>query len=273
MKLIVLSDIHLMIPDEAKNDLGNHARLDAAIDRINTAYDDADLVVLAGDLADQGRNSESYQDLKAALTRLTRPWAVTLGNHDNREVFLEVFGADFAGPGGFVQSAHDVGGYRVLVLDSLEKNTQSDAPYYSDRNGHLCDTRLAWLEAQLDTAPGPVVVILHHPLWPVGIVMDDFLLRDPGPATDMLAASGKVRQVLSGHIHMTTTVWRAGIAFTTIAGNFSNSGEDFGRRENKFRREGPAQMAVVLGDGDQLTVHFDNYVDAHAAVIREAAAR
>ena len=111
-----------------------------------------------------------------------------------------------------------------------------------------------------------MVMILHHPVWPVKIVMDDWGLDNPKELTEVLVKHGNVRHVLGGHIHMTTTTLRNGIPFTTIAGNHSTSVEDFGRKENKFRREGPAQMAVLLGTADQLTVHFDNYDDANPVV-------
>ena len=67
---------------------------------------------------------------------------------------------------------------------------------------------------------------------------------------------------------MTTTAWRSGIPFTTIAGGFSTTAEDFGSRQGKLRREGPAQMAVVLSDTEQTVVHFDNYLDMHPVVVR-----
>ena len=270
MKLIVLSDTHLMADGEDAHDLGNHARLDAAIDRINTAYSDADLVVLAGDLVDRGRFPQSYKDLKTALGRLSVPWAVTLGNHDHRENFVSVFGETFVDQSGYVQSHHRIGAYHVLVLDSLEKSEDPDWPYYSGPNGHLCQKRLAWLDAALGKAEGaPVIVVMHHPALPVGIKMDARGLADLRPLTERLSRYGNTRHVLSGHIHMTTTSFYHGVPYTTIAGGYSSSVEDFGRKENKFRREGPAQMAVLLGQEDQLTVHFDNYVDAHPRVHRD----
>jgi len=123
---------------------------------------------------------------------------------------------------------------------------------------------LIWLGMQLDSAKGvPVIVILHHPPIKPRISMDEWVLRTPTALIDRLVAHGDVRQVISGHIHMTTTTCHRGIAFTTIAGGCTTSTEDFGRRENKFRRTGPAQMAVVLSDAMQTTVHFDNYVDAN----------
>lgn len=66
MKLIVLSDIHLMISGEDANDPGNHARLDTAIDRINAAYADADLVVFPGRPGRQGDASETLRGFEGA---------------------------------------------------------------------------------------------------------------------------------------------------------------------------------------------------------------
>ncbi|MEM8630400.1 MAG: metallophosphoesterase [Pseudomonadota bacterium] len=267
-KLVVLSDLHLMASCDTGRDLGNHARLSAAIDRINTAYADADLVVFAGDLVDRKDDRAAYADLKAALSDLVPPSVLTIGNHDTREVYREVFAAGHCDENGFVQSAHDLGETRVIVLDSV-----SDLPAPAgfrgarDPGGQLCETRLAWLDQKLTEAEGqPVIVVLHHPPLKLQITTDVMSLNDPDGLIDRLASHGQVRQVLSGHIHMTTTAFHRGIPFTTIAGGFSTSGEDFGRAENKFRREGPAQMAVVLSDTEQTTVHFDAYVDANPLV-------
>jgi len=266
MKLIILSDIHLMAPGETAHDLNNHQRLQTAIDRINTAYADADLVVFAGDLSDRGATS-TYQDLLDALPQVGPPIALTVGNHDNRENFCEVFGRTHCDVNGFVQSAHDIDGHLVLVLDSLEKNPDPEATYYSARTGHFCDAQLAWIEEQLEAAHDkPVVVILHHNVLPVAIQMDPHGLRDTQPFVDLLVRHGDVRQVISGHIHMTTTTMHRGIAFTTIAGGYSTSVEDFGTMQNKYRRSGPAQMAVVLSDASATTLHFDNYVDDNLTV-------
>ena len=267
MKLVILSDIHLMVEGEKDHYLKNSERLSAAIARINTAYSDADLVVFAGDLADRGMYQETYCDLKNSLADLSVPYALTLGNHDRREEFVDVFGNGYVDENGFVQSAHDLGEYIVLVLDSLKKSENPSWPYYSAPNGTLCSKRLNWLEAQLRASIGkPCILAMHYPVWPVGIVMDDWGLDNPKELTEVLVKHGNVRHVLGGHIHMATTTLRDGIPFTTIAGNHSTSVEDFGRKENKFRREGPAQMALLIGTADQLTVHFDNYDDANPVV-------
>lgn len=267
MKLVVLSDLHVMVPGVAARDLGTLARLDAAIGRINHAYGDADLVVFAGDLVDYSTRDAAYGLLKDRLATLRPKHALTIGNHDCRASFAKVFGPDYL-QDGFAQSAHDLGTARVLVLDSV-KTGPSPEGFASFTEGALCEARLRWLQARLDEARGhPVVIVMHHPVLPLQIETDNQLLQSPAPFLEALAAHGDVRQVIAGHVHMTTTTLYRGIPFTTLSGGFSSTTEDFGRRTGKVRREGPAQMAVVLGTPEQVTVHFDTYMDCHALVKR-----
>lgn len=267
MKLVVLSDIHIDLPLDGQKYPDNLARLETAIERINTAYWDADLVVIAGDLVDRGRFAEPYEALKDRLTKLSVPYALTLGNHDDRDTFCEVFGQGHCDENGYIQSARNLGGTHVLVLDSA-----ADAPApegfrgardaWGQLNAPRLDRLKRWLQ---DTKGQPVIVILHHPPLRLGLSGDSMHLRAPEALIDMLADHGHVRHVISGHIHMTTTAFHRGIPFTTLAGGCTTVAEDFGRRENKRRRTGPAQMAIVLSDAAQTTVHFDNYVDANPA--------
>lgn len=267
MKLIVLSDLHLTAPGDEAHGLDTHARFAAAIERINADYADADLVAVAGDLADRGK-AEAYEALRQGLDRLSVPWAVTIGNHDNRPVFAEVFGAEHLDENGFVQSAHDLDGHSVLLLDSAAPGP-SPSGNWGRWGGELCEARLHWTAGQLARAKDrPVIVALHHPPVQVGIVMDHSCLDGPGALHGLLQAHGDVRQVLSGHIHMNCTTTRGGIAYTTIAGGHSTSREAFGTRDpdRKSHATGPAVMATVLSDAEQTTVHFDPYIDGHQVI-------
>lgn len=267
MKLVVLSDIHIDLPLEDQKYPDNLARLETAIERINTAYSDADLVVFAGDLVDRGRFPAPYKALKETLESLSLPYALTLGNHDDRDTFCGVFGKAHCDENGYIQSAHDVGGTHVLVLDST---TDAPAPKgfrgARDAWGQLDTPRLDTLGHWLQETNGePVIVILHHPPLQLSLWGDPMLLREPKALIDMLVEHGNVRHVISGHIHLTTTAFHRGIPFTTLAGGCTTVIEDVGRRENRRRRTGPAQMAIMLSDAEQTTVHFDNYVDANPA--------
>ena len=267
MKLVVLSDIHIDLPLDGQKYPDNLTRLDAAIARINTAYSDADLVVFAGDLADRGLFAEPYEALKEALDTLTPRYALTLGNHDDRDTFCGVFGKDHCDKNSYVQSAHNLGGTHVLVVDST---TDAPAPvgFRGARAawGQLDAPRLEMLQHWLQETNGqPVIVILHHPPLQLGLSGDAMILRDPEAFIDALVDHGNVRHVISGHIHMTTTAFHRGIPFTTLAGGCTTVVEDVGRRGNRRRRTGPAHMAIVLSDTEQTTVHFENYVDANPA--------
>jgi len=227
-------------------------------------------VVFAGDLVDRGRFAEPYKALKGALTNLSPRYALTLGNHDDRETFCRVFGDVHSDENGYIQSAHSIDGTHVLVLDSA-----ADAPAPEGFRGaraawgQICAQRLDALKRWLQATDGqPIIVILHHPPRELGIWGDTMLLRESDAFIDLLVEHGNVRQVISGHIHSTTTAFHRGIPFTTLAGGCTTVVEDVGRRENRHRRTGPAQMAIVLSDVDQTTVHFDNYVDKHEKIER-----
>lgn len=271
MELVVLSDLHIGERDRATREPNNLDRLRIAIARIKDAYADADLVVVAGDIADRGACVAPYQAVARALEDLVPPVALTLGNHDKREVFTQVTGTAHRDASGFVQSRHDLGDTQVIIRDTAT-DTPAPAGFRGacDPNGQLCDTRLAWCARHLQAAADqPVIVILHHSPLRLQIASDPVAPQAPDALLDMLAAHGGLRHVPSGHIHMTTTAFHRGIPLTSLAGNCTTLSEDFGRARNRLCRSGPAQMATVLSDRDQTTVHFDTYIDAHRVVSRK----
>src|SRR6188472_150817 len=119
MKIIQLTDTHLVGPGGSIYGLDPAARLLSCIDSIAEKHPDADLCVLTGDLADQGR-VEAYEQLRAILARLKVPYRLLIGNHDSRAHFLQVFPESETDPSGFVQSAMDTPAGRLLFLDTVE---------------------------------------------------------------------------------------------------------------------------------------------------------
>jgi 3',5'-cyclic AMP phosphodiesterase CpdA len=121
-----------------------------------------------------------------------------LGNHDNRDQFIRVFGKDLLDKHGFVQSAIDVGWHRFLLLD-----THMPGQGWGSLDGN----RLKWLDQALTSADLPCFVCLHHP--PVATAL---------PAYDTIGLHGaerfaavlerhrsKVFHVLFGHCHMSVS--------------------------------------------------------------------
>ncbi len=70
MKLIHITDTHFVGPGLSLYGLDPRARLDAAIDDINSTQADADLVVITGDLTHWGEE-EAYRNLVECLSALT----------------------------------------------------------------------------------------------------------------------------------------------------------------------------------------------------------
>ncbi|WP_208348756.1 phosphodiesterase [Pseudaestuariivita rosea] len=256
LKFIVLSDLHLLQEGQTYAGLDPADRLRRAIDQINDRHSDADFCVLAGDLVDLG-DRPSYERLEDLLADLTVPVHMTLGNHDNRDTFLQVFGDDLAAPTGFVDKVIDAGGYRILLIDSLLDG---------EVTGRIEPQQLDWIRDRLaEAADRPVIVVTHHHINRLHNFMDRYLLQNSDALLDVLTTHAQVHHIITGHVHSTTTSIRRGIPCSSLAGSHYNI--KLHRDPTKLeRREGPAQMAVVLADADQVVIHFDDYIDRHVVL-------
>ncbi len=256
LKIIILSDLHLLAEGALSLGLDTAERLRIGVETINARHADADFCLIAGDLADLGQKA-AYESLAEILADLTIPVHITIGNHDDRATFLEVFGPDYASETGFIDKVIDAKGYRVILLDSAIELGRHD--------GRLEQSQLDWLQARLlEAEDRPVIVVLHHHANPLRTEVDQIILQNGDELADVLNIHPDVRQVIAGHVHYTSTAMWKGIPFTTLAGgHYSVSiplGPPFAEME---RLSGPGQMAVILADPDQTLVHFDNYIDDH----------
>ena len=259
-KFLVLSDLHLVEEGETSHGLDTYARLQAGIETINAHHGDADFCVLAGDLADLGFQGAQtpYARLKELVDQLSIPCHITIGNHDNRETFLAHFGTELQSETGYIDKVVDAQGYRVILLDSVLAPDVEDYHH----GGHLADEQLAWLEGRLAEHSGPVVIVLHHHANPLHTMVDRIKLENGLDLVNALKRHGDVRHVIAGHVHYTSTSLWHGIPFTTLAGSHYGVTTPLDGRKID-RLWGPAQMAVVLGDGDQTLIHFENYLDSN----------
>ncbi|MEO1732884.1 MAG: phosphodiesterase [Pseudomonadota bacterium] len=268
LKFIVLSDLHIVPEGELSHGLDTYDRLGHAIDHVNERHGDAAFVLCAGDLADHGERA-AYARLKTALARLDPPTHVTLGNHDDRPTFLEVFGAGLASDTGNVDRVIDDGAYRVIVLDSSEPGLGGA--------GRLSEAQLAWLGDRLQEAVDqPVVVVLHHNFTKLHVQTDFIILENPARFIEVLSQHEDVRQVICGHVHMTTSGMVKGIPFCTLGGGHYAIDPVLESRSGPVpggpvpRREGPGQLAVVLCDDTSVVVHMENFLDRHIQLAPDA---
>lgn len=209
--LVQLSDTHIREPGRlAYGRLDTAPYLRAAVRSIQRMKQAPAAVVMTGDLVDFGRPAE-YAHLAQLLAPLTMPVYFLPGNHDDREELRRAFPThDYMVGTGFIQYRVEIAGVVLIALDSCEAGRSE---------GALCDTRLAWLEQQLEVSrDSPVIVAMHHPPFRTLIGhMDEIGLQRGGhELADMLSRYTNVERVISGHLHRAIEVRFGGtIALTT----------------------------------------------------------
>ena len=194
--------------------------------------------------------------MKPCFDRLTMPSYLTLGNHDDRGNFSRVF-ADVVDPQ-LDRAAHriDTDDQCILVLDTLDPGLVS---------GLVGAAQLEWLAAQLaEVRDRPVIVVMHHCHLDLQSPMDFIRLQDNDALADVLQTHPDIRNVIAGHVHMTTSGVFRGLPFSTLCGSHYSFATRLDRHISDVPRlEGPGQYAIVFSDPDATVVHFENFIDHH----------
>ncbi|MHC1550647.1 phosphodiesterase [Phyllobacterium sp. K27] len=255
MKIIQVTDLHLVKPGELLCGLDPLNRLERCIDNINAHHPNADLVIFTGDLSDTG-GEDTYQALAHELKKLVVPYRLMLGNHDDRELFLKAF-PSVVPQDGFVQSVVDTHEGRLILLDTLETGKTE---------GRLDGTRLAWLKQQLDAAKAePVYIFTHHPPFPIHMPhLDPIGLIEADAVFALLKEHGNVRHVFAGHAHRPVAgSWR-GIPVSVLRGTNHQTALGFAPDRVAVTHEPPA-YGVIFIDRETVIVHAHDFLDTSAA--------
>jgi 3',5'-cyclic AMP phosphodiesterase CpdA len=250
MKFIVLTDTHF-VPDGRKlYGLDPAHNLSIAIERINTTHSDIAFVIVSGDLAHWGE-PDAYASLAALLDRLNAPTILMMGNHDKRDAFRGVFPTADRDAHGFVQRVRVFDAATIITLDTLNEATP-------DHAGMLCDSRLAFLEQALASAPDdrPLLLFQHHPPFDSGLrYMDTIKLANGDAEWQVIARTRKPDYMFMGHLHRPIAGLWHGIPFHTqralthqVAFDFETEGQIPGTHE-------PPDYALVSIDGGDIVIH------------------
>ncbi len=189
-----VTDIHIGF-DRGNPDEANMQRFRAVLERLIDGPNCPDLLLMTGDLTEYG-DDESFARLADAVKDCPFPVYPMVGNHDTREALVKAF-PETPAPDGFVQYALEQDGLRMIMLDTLQPGRHG---------GSFCDTRAAWLKAELEAHRDvPTVIVMHHPMITVGI---DWM--DPDTAANWIArfeaavkGHNQIVGILTGHIHRT----------------------------------------------------------------------
>ena len=197
-KVIFMTDIHITSPGNKIIGLDPIKRFSLCLAHAAKNHPDAVGLILVGDLTHDG-TQEQYEILKSAI--LDAPWPVhmTIGNHDLRENFQQVFPEEPSDNNGFIQNSVVVGDNTIILLDTNDTSTK---PYHS---GNLCELRLNWLEAELKNKPAQSVIIaMHHPPLITGFPgMDNIGLHNRNHFNQITKNNSAVSMVIAGHVHRT----------------------------------------------------------------------
>ncbi|MFF1635699.1 phosphodiesterase [Leifsonia sp. NPDC058248] len=204
--LLHLSDTHLITGDGLLYDsVDADSHLRRVFDEIEAGGARPEAIVFTGDLADKG-DPAAYAKLRSivepAAARMGARVIWVMGNHDNRAAFRSEL-LDLAPSMAAIDQVHDIGGLRVITLDS----TVPGAHY-----GEVTGEQLDWLAEELSTpTPHGTILAMHHP--PVPSVLDlavSVELRDQWSLSEVLEGSD-VRSIIAGHLHYSTNATFAGI--------------------------------------------------------------
>ncbi len=178
--VLQLSDTHLTgAPGELVYDEDPDARLTKVLAAWSGTGEAADLVLLSGDLSNDGAPA-ACERLAEAVAALGVPVLALPGNHDEPEVVADIWGGT---------EVVDLDRWRVVAVDTTIPGEVHGA------------VDVAEVLARLDALDArPTVVALHHP--PLSRSSDpQFQLEGASDLLDGLAARPQVRAVVAGHLH------------------------------------------------------------------------
>ena len=261
-----ITDIHIGFDPDAKPEELNRIRFRGTLDRITSAPNNPDFMVLSGDLTDHG-DLESFEKTAALLENLPFPLLPMVGNHDTREGLLHAFphtpnhGRDANGFG-FIQYSVDAGaGLQIICLDTLEPGRHG---------GAFCEERAAWLKAELSGCNDKAVLIfMHHPPIVSGIGWMDPAPREPWIErfAEAIAGHDNIVGIHCGHLHrpINTTFRGVNLGVTASVAPLVAmdlrpiDGDDADGRE--LITTEPATYALHRWDGVDLLTHYEKTHD------------
>jgi 3',5'-cyclic AMP phosphodiesterase CpdA len=254
MLIAQITDIHLGF-EPGNPDEPNRRRLDETLRTLTEMRPRPDLLLMTGDLVEQGDDEEAYARLRAATEALPFPVYPLLGNHDGRAAFRRAF-PEAPEADGFVQYAIEDGPVRILALDTLDE---------SIHGGAFCDARARWLGERLAEQPDrPTLIALHHPPIETGL---SWMSENPEAAwvkrlEVVVSSAPNVVALVAGHLHRPLVTRFAGTLLAVCPATAPQLALDLGTIDPETPDgrpmvvADPPAFALHLWTGRRLVTHF-----------------
>lgn len=186
MKIIHISDIHLVENGNVIWDTDTKLHFDRAINKINSIKD-VDAIFVSGDLADDG-SLWAYQYIDEAFKSLRIPTYCCPGNHDNIEFMLNDFKPSFIE----IREHVTIEGWDFYLFNTAVKGMA---------RGFLSEEKLKSIKEAISNTNRPIGFIFHHPPIEPGGWLNRRLLEDRDDFNSLIYNCPNVKLVLFGHIH------------------------------------------------------------------------
>ena len=195
MLIAQLSDPHVCAPGLLYKGVADaNQLLSDAIAHLHRLDRQPDLVLITGDLTDEGR-PEEYASFRELIGALELPYLLMPGNHDHRENFRRAF-ADLAylPNQGALHYCIDDHPIRIVALDSCQPGKH---------HGLIDEEGLQWLARTLaQNRQKPTLVAIHHPPFESGIkYIDDYRLFGSESIESIIRSHDNIEAVICGHVH------------------------------------------------------------------------
>lgn len=172
----------------------SNAALARSVDQLNRLSPQPDLVLLTGDVADEGTAAE-YAVARKILGRLKAPLLVIPGNHDERSAFRTAF-RDHAylpeeGP---LHYAAEAGATRIIAVDVTVPGVH---------HGLFDEAAETWLALALQAEPArPTLLMMHQPPIVTGVpYLDAYRCFGEARMAALVSRHPQIRRLLCGHVH------------------------------------------------------------------------
>lgn len=239
MLVAQISDTHVTeVGQRAFGSVDSNAGLAAAVAHVNALVPRPDLLLITGDLTNDGRPGQ-YAALRELLAPLTVPYYVLPGNHDDRALVRSTFsgGGYLPTEGPFLHYVLEGLPLRIIALDTVVDRRPE---------GTLCPRRLGWLTKRLAEAPDrPTLIAMHHPPTESGLeYMDTMRCSHYGVLGTLARRYSAIKGIVCGHLHRPVTLGWQGTVVQVCPSTAFHVGLALGPNGPGFATDEPPAMAL-----------------------------
>ena len=242
-----ITDLHIGFDRGNLHEL-NVRRLNLVIDQLNGMDPKPSMLIVSGDLVENGEDLDAYRHMKTLVARWQGPTLWLVGNHDNRGSFRSTLPDVPVDENGFVQYETDHGGVRWLVVDTLDPGRHG---------GMVCTRRATWLKARRGERKSvPTIIVLHHPPVDTGIDWMSALSCEAWVKRleRVIKPAKQVVGLIAGHVHRPIATSFAGKPLAVCPSTAPWLALDL----DDIDPRRPDGRALILGDAPAFALHYWN---------------